>query len=404
MSMPEPEPEPAATDGPTPPPGSKGCWVFGGLFLSMAAGAAATLAAGAVFGAPIPVMAALFLGTPALYLVALTVLGLRRMGRDPSQPNASPEDAASRLARPVAGVGAVILGGVILAPFLNAPWWVPPILVLVPVAAVSFLARPFLKDLPARLKRALPSPERAARPRPPSARAVYLIGPTDPAAFPAVPGDPSGPGTRLARRLPGSGPGAGCVFSGLLAVTLLWNGFVSLVVWEAVRSVMNGKPEWFLIVFLIPFALVGLVLLAALAVTAVVWLVSVLVGTVAVEVDDHPFVPGGRYQGFVLQAGLYRLTKVGVELTCEEAATYQAGSSESTDKKVVSRQPAELPEPLPAAPVEFVVTVPADAMHSFAAAKNRITWTVTVSGRVLGRLPYQRSFQAVVRPGEADVT
>ena len=127
-----------------------------------------------------------------------------------------------------------------------------------------------------------------------------------------------------------------------------------------------------------------------------------MVGPLTVEVDAHPFAPGGRYAGHVRQGGLFRLSQVGVALVCTEAATYQAGTTESTDKREVSRHVAELPEPLPACPTDFAVAVPADAMHSFAAKKNAITWTLSVWGRVLGALPYSRSFQVVVRPGAED--
>jgi hypothetical protein len=188
----------------------------------------------------------------------------------------------------------------------------------------------------------------------------------------------------------------------VLAAALFWNGIVSVFVWQIVAAFRRGNPEWLMTVFMIPFVIIGLVLVFAAVAAAGVWVVSLLVGKVTVEVDDHPLAPGGRYQGHVAQRGPFRLTRVGVELACEEAATYQSGTTESTDKKVVAKHPAELPEPLPAAPLDFILDVPADAMHSFEAAKNEINWTVTVWGRVLGVLPYQRAFEVVVRPGGGD--
>ena len=45
----------------------------------------------------------------------------------------------------------------------------------------------------------------------------------------------------------------------------------------------------------------------------------------------------------------------------------------------------------------------ADARHSVAAAKNQIGGAVVVPGRLLGVVPYERSFAAVVQPGGRDV-
>mgnify|MGYP000877330594 CR=1 FL=1 len=45
------------------------------------------------------------------------------------------------------------------------------------------------------------------------------------------------------------------------------------------------------------------------------------------------------------------------------------------------------------------VTVPADAMHSFAAGHNQVAWRFRVTARVLGVLPYEETFPAVVVPG-----
>ncbi|QDU23406.1 hypothetical protein ETAA1_54060 [Urbifossiella limnaea] len=172
-----------------------------------------------------------------------------------------------------------------------------------------------------------------------------------------------------------------------------------MFVWQAVLAVQRGQPEWFLMVFLIPFVLIGLVLVVVGVVAAGAWVVAMLTGQVTVEVDAHPFEPGGTYHGRVAQLGPCRLRKVGVALVCTEAATYQAGTTQSTERCEAAKELAELPEPLPAAPTDFTLRVPAGAMHSFEAKKNSVTWKVTVWGRVLGVLPYGRGFEVVVRPG-----
>ena len=52
-------------------------------------------------------------------------------------------------------------------------------------------------------------------------------------------------------------------------------------------------------------------------------------------------------------------------------------------------------------PLATELAVPAGAMHSFESAHNAVSWTVRVSGRVLGGLSYRKEFAACVRPGGA---
>ncbi|MBN9517706.1 hypothetical protein J0H58_04165 [bacterium] len=399
--MTDPDPD----DPTTPPKSPRGCWLVAGFFLTGAVGFAGAVVAGVGFNAPPGVVGAVMFGTPALYVVVLCLLAIRHMRTPGVAADLTPEQ---RAAAPVVTslmsafllVGVVSIGGVILVQLLGAPFWVTPIVFFAPPVMLAVFAWPHLRTLPRRLKRAAPSPEKAAAsvttPRLPT---ELTTEPTDPNDFPTVPAGGTPPGSHLAHRLADADLGAGCACLGVLGAAAFWNGIVGVFVWQAVQGLRRGNPEWFLVVFLIPFVLVGLVLVAVAVAAAGVWVVSLLVGKVVVEVDAHPLVPGGRYRGHVAQGGPHRLTKVGVELACEEAATYTSGTTESTDKKVVATQLAELPEPLPAAPLDFEFVVPAGAMHSFAAEKNRITWKLTVWGRVLGVLPYQRSFEVVVRPG-----
>ena len=380
----------------TPPKPPHGCWLFAGLVL------AGAVVAGVAFNAPFPVVAGLMFGTPGLYLVGLAALSVRH-ARKYGVAMTPEQRAAWPIIGPVLGAFAVVavlsFGGVIAAQVLDAPGWVLPIVFLAPAVLFSFFAWPYLKALPGRLKRAAPSPEKAAALAEAPPRDFT---PTEADAFPTVPDDPTDPGRTLARLLPPSDLSAGCACVGVLAMAVFWNGIVSVFVWQAVAAALRGKPEWFLMVFLIPFVLIGLVLVVVGVAAAGVWGIAMLTGKVTVEVDAHPFVPGGTYRGHLAQTGLCRLRKVGVALVCTESATYQAGTTESTDRKEVAKELAELPEPLPAAPTDFTLMVPADAMHSFEAKKNEVTWKVTVWGRVLGVLPYERGFEVVVRPGDSD--
>lgn len=392
-------------DPPAPrsPLARNGCAVMAGWFLAMIAGFVGAVVA-ISFDAPPWVVIPVFFGPAVLFIAGGVVLGVRHARKAAAEnPLAAEQAAVLSLVLPLVlgffAVAALAFGAVFVARLANAPGWAEPVAFLLPGVLFAVLAWPAMRTLGERMKRAAPSPERQAAiaaPRPVTTN--FHPGPA-PAADPALPPDPTFPGRTLAVRLPPADVSAGCACAGVLGMALFWNGIVSVFVWQAAAAWVAGRPEWFLMVFLIPFVLIGVVLVVVTAVMAVVWVVSLLTGKIVVEVDGHPFVPGGTYRGLVTQGGLVRVTRAAVELVCEESATYQAGTSESTATEVVAEVPAGPRDPDAALPLDFAVTVPADAMHSFAAAKNKIRWKLKVYGRVLGFLPYGGAFEVVVRPG-----
>ena len=49
-----------------------------------------------------------------------------------------------------------------------------------------------------------------------------------------------------------------------ITVTLFWNGFISIFVWQIAQQWKAGNPEWFATIILTPFVLIGLLLLASI--------------------------------------------------------------------------------------------------------------------------------------------
>ncbi|QDU23407.1 hypothetical protein [Urbifossiella limnaea] len=201
-------------DPDAPPKPLHGCLLFAGLVFAGLLGFAGAVGAGVGFDAPLPVVAGIMFGVPILYVVGLVVLAVRRARA--SGVEMTPEQrAAWPLLAPVVGafllVAVLSIGGVIAAQVLGAPGWVAPVVFFAPGVLFSFLAWPYLKALPERLKRAAPSPEKAAvlTPKPPR-RSELTATPAVPDAFPTVPADPSLPGREFARRLPPADLSAGC--------------------------------------------------------------------------------------------------------------------------------------------------------------------------------------------------
>jgi hypothetical protein len=156
-------------------------------------------------------------------------------------------------------------------------------------------------------------------------------------------------------------------------------------------------------IFLLPFALLGLVLTAVLAILLADAAANALAGDVWVECDT-PFVrAGGRLNLLVGQSGGRPLAGWRVALTCTEKAAYTFSTKKMTHTHVTHKIGVLGPD-AKAAPGDLAdgvaasVVIPADAMHSFEAKNNRVEWVVEVRGRVLGFLPFHGDYPLVVLP------
>jgi hypothetical protein len=256
------------------------------------------------------------------------------------------------------------------------------------------------------LARALPSPERLA------ARQLVQVRLPNPAGLPSAGADdwptvpklarPNSPGRTLAVSVPAEGTPAACALACLVPFTAIWfTLLLGVALPPVVRGHLRGRIDWCGTLFLIPFALAGLVMLATILSLVFQWVVNLLVGRIRVELSAHPLQAGGRALVLVEQAGPLPLRDLRVSLVCQESATSSAGSRATTVTKEVSVQEladagAGLDTDL-AGGAQRTLDVPASAMHSFASGHNKITWKLVVRGRVAG-LPSRSDFPVLVYP------
>jgi hypothetical protein len=238
-------------------------------------------------------------------------------------------------------------------------------------------------------------------------RRAVLAGPRDgngqaKSEFPCVPSAKNvtdSPGTTLAFRLP-TEPATAWTLVLTISTCLAWNGIVSVFAAGAIRSHLQGQPDWLLTLVLVPFAAVGAGLLVFLARQL---LVTTGVGPTLVEISDQPLRPGQSYRLFLSQTGRLRLNSLEVILACDEEATFRHGTNTRTETRrvyeraVFSSQSSEV---RPAAPHEAgcEVEMPAGAMHSFKSDHNEVTWKLIVRGNAAGRPRFERSFPLIVHP------
>lgn len=207
------------------------------------------------------------------------------------------------------------------------------------------------------------------------------------------------PGTTLKFRLP-IGASPGWRLFGLLLACLLWNGFVSVFVVFVAGGHLDGDPDWFPTLLLIPFVAVGIVLIVLMIRQL---LVTTGIGPTLVEISDHPLHPGTRCRLFVSQSGRLTVNSLEVSLVCEEEATYRQGTDTRTETRKVYQQEVFLREGFEvrhALPfqADCELEVPAGAMHSFKSDHNEINWKVVVKGDIAGWPDYHRSFPVIVQP------
>ncbi len=209
------------------------------------------------------------------------------------------------------------------------------------------------------------------------------------------------PGTRLKFRLP-IATSPGWALFGVLIACLFWNGIVSVFVVIAVGGHVQGQPDWFLTLFIIPFVLVGIALIVFFFRQL---LVTTGIGPTQVEISDHPLRPGEPCRLFISQSGRLEMNLLQVLLVCEEEATYRQGTNTRTETRQVHRHEVfrradfRVRRGLPFES-ECELAVPAGAMHSFKADHNQVQWKVVVVGDVAGWPDYKRSFPVIVHPGK----
>lgn len=222
--------------------------------------------------------------------------------------------------------------------------------------------------------------------------------------YPTVPRDTNltnSPGIRLAYRLPVTHGGPWVLFAAT-AFFLVWNGIATVLVLVAFQSHLSERPDWFLTVFVLPFAAIGI--------WATYYFVQQLllhtgIGPTTVEISDHPLRPGESYQLFVSQAGRLNVKSLELSLVCEEETTYRQGTDIRTERcrvyceSIFVERDFQI-EPGKAFECSCDLRVPDHAMHSFQASQNAVQWMLVARGHAASWPVFQRCFPVVVCPAE----
>ncbi len=179
--------------------------------------------------------------------------------------------------------------------------------------------------------------------------------------------------------LPGGKRRAGFFIA--LAITLFWNGIVSVFLWQVIKSFRAGSPEWFTTIFMIPFVLIGLGLIVAVFYTFFALFTPKPVVTVS---PGSPILGEEFSVSWRLRGSSGRLKNLRLTLSGHEKATYRQGTNTRTDSKtfyrreiaIVDRQGIDLIQG------EGRMTLPLDLCPSLKLGNNEIEWSIKVEGEI----------------------
>lgn len=187
-------------------------------------------------------------------------------------------------------------------------------------------------------------------------------------------------------------------FIGSLFIAAFWNGIVGVFIWKGYEQWRSASVDGCAVAFVSVFALIGLFLLVN-----VPYQLLALANPRPQLTLSRGEIPLGataqlewRFSGL---AGRIRSLRVTVE-GCEEAQ-YRRGTSTYTDREAfasIEVVATELPGMIPAGVAAF--SIPAGSMHSFAAAHNKVIWTLKLQGEIRRWPDVSEEFELLVLPRE----
>jgi hypothetical protein len=169
-------------------------------------------------------------------------------------------------------------------------------------------------------------------------------------------------------------------FIGLLIFSLIWNGVVSVFLYNLVRQWGHGPFSWFLMAFLMIFVVIGLAVLVAtvrqgLALFNPQAMLTLSPGEIPV---------GGQARlDWSVNGKIEQLRNLEIMLEGREEATYRRGTDTVTDRNVFASLPiVNVTERAEMQQGWTTLRIPAHTMHSFTAAHNKVVWLLRVRGEI----------------------
>lgn len=184
--------------------------------------------------------------------------------------------------------------------------------------------------------------------------------------------------------------------AGVVLIAAFWNGITGVFVWQVWKSWAAGAPDGCLTVFILPFVLIGLLLLAGVPYQ----FLALFNPRPRVEVTPGRVVLGGHNElrwSFRGRPGRIRRLKITLEGV--EEADYRQGTTTRTEKETFSTLDLVDESSSVAIPRgTATVSIPAGTMHTFEASDNRIVWRLKLQGEIARWPDVSEEMKVTVEP------
>ncbi len=185
-------------------------------------------------------------------------------------------------------------------------------------------------------------------------------------------------------------------FFGVVMFALIWNGVVSIFVFQVVGGFRHGHPQWFLTIFMVPFVLIGMGSVAFV----VYQFLAIFNPRPRLELSAQMIPLGGAAELDWSFAGrVERIREMTLTLRGIEQATYQRGTKTHTDRHTfyeLELRKATNPSDIARGQIGFLI--PTETMHSFEAGHNKIIWSLDVHGDISRWPDVKESFPIMIVP------
>jgi hypothetical protein len=188
--------------------------------------------------------------------------------------------------------------------------------------------------------------------------------------------------------------------AGVMLIALFWDGLLSVFVREMISGFHHGHPQWFLVIFLVPFEIIGVVLLGMV----VYYFLALLNPRLRLELGSPTISLGAAAElRWTMSGRVARIRELTVTLRGTEAVTYETKSGNETQTATAKNTFYEMellrtfnPYDMAVGSVGFVI--PRDTMYSFDAKHNKIVWSLDLHGQIAHWPDMKESFKLTVTP------
>lgn len=188
---------------------------------------------------------------------------------------------------------------------------------------------------------------------------------------------------------------AGKIIGSIMAACF-WNGIVSIFVYQAYAGWRAGHPEYFLMLFLIPFVGVGLFLIGAV----LYFILAAFNPRPTISLATAVIRPGDAVAvNWSTSGNVYKIRDFNLLLIGEETATYRRGTDTYTDRHIFYEKIlAASGDPETLRRGQALLRVPSPTMHSFKSDNNAIVWKIRLQCQVPRWPDVKEDFEITLYP------